>query len=502
MLTVLTFLIYAKYFIGCAVAGGPSHARPILEYLTGLQEQGYDVAFATTTEFTGMAKDYNLTILDIGNGPLDVQVKIDAVEGEVGSNLMKLLPFAKIGYLDKFYKTTYKGLLDTIQKKKPDLILCDGFADACFDASIKNNIEYAISSTLSVFYGFYDYSYNPSFYLDKLAANWNFWDRFKKTWYVNPLANWGFRPVINALNEQRKELGVEPRSDHVSYFNNHLVLLNSLPGLEYNAELPPNVIQLGAVLPKNHKKMDLKTREWLDNKLNRGKKVAYMAFGSIAYHKKPELAKLFQGLRIAGLHILFASRTFNATEYSAEELENVHYLKWAPQRDILGHPVVVLFVSHGGQESLHESIEAGKPILVKPFFGDQMFNGNKAKDAGVGDIIPGKYKFTAQEVSCKAKSLISDLKYKRNIKLFTRLLNLKGKHNVQDASDFLHFVSQFGAQGLTTASQRMNSFQAANYDVISAGILLVVGLIILFSKAFFVIWRIWQSFRNGKVKRD
>lgn len=46
--------------------------------------------------------------------------------------------------------------------------------------------------------------------------------------------------------------------------------------------------------------------------------------------------------------------------------------KWFPQDDILAHPNVKLFITHGGLLSCTESIIRGKPVVGIPIFGDQM----------------------------------------------------------------------------------------------------------------------------------
>jgi UDP:flavonoid glycosyltransferase YjiC (YdhE family) len=44
-------------------------------------------------------------------------------------------------------------------------------------------------------------------------------------------------------------------------------------------------------------------------------------------------------------------------------------LPFAPQRALLAHPYVSLFVSHGGAESSHEAMYDGVPMLILSFFG-------------------------------------------------------------------------------------------------------------------------------------
>ena len=44
------------------------------------------------------------------------------------------------------------------------------------------------------------------------------------------------------------------------------------------------------------------------------------------------------------------------TEVMDDKPSNVMLHKWLPQQDVLGHPNVKLFVSHGGQSSFQETI--------------------------------------------------------------------------------------------------------------------------------------------------
>ncbi|XP_017076581.2 UDP-glucosyltransferase 2-like [Drosophila eugracilis] len=64
--------------------------------------------------------------------------------------------------------------------------------------------------------------------------------------------------------------------------------------------------------------------------------------------------------------------------------ENVMIRKWYPQSDILAHPNVRIFITHGGQLSTIESVYFGKPILGLPCYFDQHMNVIRARHMGIG----------------------------------------------------------------------------------------------------------------------
>ncbi|KAG8255702.1 hypothetical protein J6590_086640 [Homalodisca vitripennis] len=66
---------------------------------------------------------------------------------------------------------------------------------------------------------------------------------------------------------------------------------------------------------------------------------------------------------------------------------NVMYMKWLPQSDILAHPNVRAFVSHGGQASTMEAVYFAKPLVAVPFFGDQYHNANNVVCSGAAILL-------------------------------------------------------------------------------------------------------------------
>ncbi|EDL75668.1 rCG50973 [Rattus norvegicus] len=53
---------------------------------------------------------------------------------------------------------------------------------------------------------------------------------------------------------------------------------------------------------------------------------------------------------------------------------NVKIVDWIPQSDLLAHPRIHLFVTHGGLNSINEAIQHGVPMVGITVFGDQPEN--------------------------------------------------------------------------------------------------------------------------------
>lgn len=64
--------------------------------------------------------------------------------------------------------------------------------------------------------------------------------------------------------------------------------------------------------------------------------------------------------------------------------ENIVTLKWVPQIEVLGHPNIKLFITHGGLQSINEAIHAGVPMVGMPIFADQQHNVHRIVSKGCG----------------------------------------------------------------------------------------------------------------------
>ncbi|XP_008510337.1 UDP-glucuronosyltransferase 3A1-like [Equus przewalskii] len=90
---------------------------------------------------------------------------------------------------------------------------------------------------------------------------------------------------------------------------------------------------------------------------------------------------------------------------------NVKIVDWLPQSDLLAHPHIRLFVTHGGINSIMEAIQHGVPMVGIPVFGDQPENLFRVEAKNFGVSIQLK-QIKAETLSLKMKQVIEDKRYK------------------------------------------------------------------------------------------
>ena len=84
--------------------------------------------------------------------------------------------------------------------------------------------------------------------------------------------------------------------------------------------------------------------------------------------------------------------------------KNVKIMKWVPQSDMLAHPNLKLFITHGGLLSTTEAVTRGVPLVGIPVAGDQPVNMKYTTEAGFGitleidDISQDNFYEAIQEV--------------------------------------------------------------------------------------------------------
>uniref|UniRef100_A0A0K0D2U8 UDP-glucuronosyltransferase n=1 Tax=Angiostrongylus cantonensis TaxID=6313 RepID=A0A0K0D2U8_ANGCA len=114
-----------------------------------------------------------------------------------------------------------------------------------------------------------------------------------------------------------------------------------------------------------------------------------VSFGSNAdwdYAPDELLSLVVEALnRLSQYRIVFA---YNGEKKRIRSIgQHIKITAWAPQVEILQHNKTVLFISHGGQKSVKETICGGVPAVYIPLFAEQAHNGELARKAGFAETL-------------------------------------------------------------------------------------------------------------------
>ncbi|PON62438.1 UDP-glucuronosyl/UDP-glucosyltransferase [Trema orientale] len=154
---------------------------------------------------------------------------------------------------------------------------------------------------------------------------------------------------------------------------------------------------------------------WLDKQETAS--VAYISFGSVTVPPKEELVAIAGALEGSGVPFIWSLKDNVKANLPKGFLDktktNRKVVPWAPQREILSHGSVGVFVTHCGWNSLLESIAGGVPMICRPFFGDQRLNGRMIEDVWEIGVKVGSGVFTKEGMERCLDMVLSQEKGKR-----------------------------------------------------------------------------------------
>ncbi|KAD3068065.1 hypothetical protein E3N88_35945 [Mikania micrantha] len=117
---------------------------------------------------------------------------------------------------------------------------------------------------------------------------------------------------------------------------------------------------------------------WLDTQNPRS--VAYVSFGTVCTPPPLELVALAEALEEGKTPFLWSLNNDSKKHLPSGFLDRTSangwgkIVSWAPQVQVLNHCSIGVYVTHGGWNSVMESITAGVPMICRPFFADNLIN--------------------------------------------------------------------------------------------------------------------------------
>lgn len=353
--------------------------------------------------------------------------------------------FLRKGGLQSFFNERRKELLEVVNKTRPNLIIADSFAAADFAFLYPLIKQYGIRfvqletmpCTLAL-------KGLPAFCAMTLP------NQKGKIWYeyymrkgVKKLSRLGGRLIYagtDAYSLMKKELKKNkvPRQYRIEPNNYFSLTFTGLPTLlplplelEFFAAPPtPHHHYLG-FLDTGSSQPSTLPESRLEKLLQTGKPVIYISFGTVfsgIWHHLivPFLQKLDTVL--ASLKEVIAIFSLGSPHGAAKavmmKFNHIHTFAYVPQSYLLRYCSV--FITHGGINSIKESIQAMVPMLVIPLEVDQPGNAAKIVHKGLG--LAGHIVTESVEgLATKLTALLHEGRYKEQLQHFSEKVN-KGNH--------------------------------------------------------------------------
>uniref|UniRef100_A0A182TJ21 UDP-glucuronosyltransferase n=1 Tax=Anopheles melas TaxID=34690 RepID=A0A182TJ21_9DIPT len=242
-----------------------------------------------------------------------------------------------------------------------------------------------------------------------------------------------------------------------------LVLLNNHFSLSYPRPYVPNMVEVGG-MHVNRKPNPLP--EDIQRVLDGAEHgVIYFSMGSNIQSSQLPVAK-----REAILRVFSRLKQTVLWKWEDETLPNrpanVIVKAWWPQDDVLAHPNVRLFITHGGLLSTTESLYHGVPVIGIPVFGDQYLNMAKAERTGYGLLLP--YQDISEERLAHA---IERILREPSFETVAQSISARYRDQPQEPLELAAFWVEYvirhgGAEHLKSAGQELGFLQYHGVDVL------------------------------------
>ena len=135
----------------------------------------------------------------------------------------------------------------------------------------------------------------------------------------------------------------------------------------------------------------------------------YATLGTLNNKDAAVFSTLIEAFTGSEANVLISTGKHFAADSFGTLPANIAVRPWVNQPEILRQ--AALFVSHGGLNSVHDSLYRGVPMLVVPQQAEQTLNGLRVAELGAGLLLkPGQ--FNADSVRSRAAQIMGDARFK------------------------------------------------------------------------------------------
>ncbi|XP_026127846.1 UDP-glucuronosyltransferase 1-5-like isoform X3 [Carassius auratus] len=258
--------------------------------------------------------------------------------------------------------------------------------------------------------------------------------------------------------------------------------------------LMPNMVMIGGMDNKKAEPLTQELEEFVEGSGEHGF-VVFTLGSMVSQLPEAKAREFFEAFRQIPQRVLW--RYTGPVPENAPK--NVKLMKWLPQNDLLGHPKVKAFITHGGSHGIYEGIYNGVPMVMLPLFGDQGDNVQRLVSRGVAETL-SIYDLTAEKLLVALRKVISDKSYKEKMTELSAIHRDRPIEPLDLAVFWTEFVMRHkGAAHLRPAAHELNWIQYHSLDVIGFLLLLLVTVIFVTVKSCMFCFR--KCFKKTQKKK-
>ncbi|KAJ0178517.1 hypothetical protein K1T71_006340 [Dendrolimus kikuchii] len=313
-----------------------------------------------------------------------------------------------------------------------------------------------------------------SFYFSKAGPNPSLMQKVEvyiENLLFNTFVKWvNHRPIYEVFDKYvpNKRLNI----DRVAKERMKMVFSYQHFSLTGARPLAPQLLEIAGVHIGTPKPVDQEIEKFLSDAHNGA---IYFSFGSnlkTNTMSKRKLQAFFDVFTVLPYKVIW--KIENVT-LPAEFKDKVYVGKWFSQLDILCHPKVLAFISHGGMLSLSESTHCGKPLITIPFFGDQFSNAAMARSIGLGKTLYLS-ELNAENLKSAILELTSEV-MQENAKRISKLWHDRPLSVMDSAIYWTEYVARHGKAPPSLPAKHNTWFESTLVDVYCTIICLLLAVL-------------------------
>ncbi|XDV30689.1 hypothetical protein PO909_033544 [Leuciscus waleckii] len=265
--------------------------------------------------------------------------------------------------------------------------------------------------------------------------------------------------------------------------------------LEFPRPVMPNMVMIGATVSQKPKPLAKELEEFANGSAEHGF-VVFTLGSMVSQLPEAKAREFFEAFRQIPQRVLW--RYTGPVPENAPK--NVKLMKWLPQNDLLGHPKVKAFITHGGSHGIYEGICNGVPMVMLPLFGDQGDNAQRLVARGVAEAL-SIFDVTSEKLLVALRKVLNDKSYKEKMSELSAIHRDRPIEPLDLAVFWTEFVMRHkGADHLRSAAHELNWIQYHSLDVIGFLILILVTVIFVTVKSCMFCFR--KCFRKTQKKKE